>query len=252
MQTYELLGVKIHSAGMAEALQQLEAFLSEDKTHLVVTIGPEMVMRAQENAEFHTLVQGAELVVPDGTGIIWAAKQCGITLPERVAGIDMIVKFAEILSKRGTGLYLLGAAPGVAEKAGEKLRERFPDLRIVGVHDGFFKGKEAEVVANIKQSGAEVLYVAMGSPAQERFVRQYGAEMGIKVGIGVGGSFDVISGLKKRAPQFMIKLHLEWLYRFMCEPSRVGRMLAIPRFMGLVRRAGSQAFKLVEEPQSNA
>lgn len=230
MRTYDILGVKFHDASMAQALETLTGFLDGDKSCLVVTVGPEMVMRAQENKEFRDLVEGADLVVPDGTGILWAASQCGYKLPERVAGIDLAVNFAGILAEKNMPLFMLGAAPGIAEKAADKLRQRFPKLVIAGTHDGYFKDHD-EVVKQIAASGAKAIYVAMGSPAQEKWVRQHGEAMGIKVGIGLGGSFDVLSGMKKRAPVWMQKLRLEWLYRFICEPSRIGRMMAIPKFM---------------------
>ncbi len=239
MKTYSVLGVKCSSLTMDEALQILEGFLEEDRPHLVVTVGPEMVMRAQENEEFRELVNGADLVVPDGAGILWAGRQCGKLFPERVAGVELIVQLARRLSP-AQPLFLLGAAPGIAEKAGENLRQQIPELPLVGVNDGYFKDP-APVVAKIAASSAKVIYVGLGSPAQERWVRQYGKEAGIRVGIGVGGSFDVLSGLKKRAPLWMRRLHLEWLYRFICEPTRVGRMMAIPKFMWRVKRAGSQA-----------
>lgn len=237
LSAYELLGIKFHSVTMKQALDQLRSFVDGDTVRLVVTVGPEMVMRAQTNSEFRGLVNGADLVVADGAGILWAASRCNHPLPERVAGIDLAVNFAGEMAERGTRLYLLGAAPGVAQKAAETLQARFPKLKIVGVHDGYFSDSEA-MSTEIAQARPEVIFVGMGSPAQEKFVRTYGKKMGIKVGIGVGGSFDVLSGLKKRAPQWMIKAHLEWLYRFLSEPSRCGRMLAIPKYMWKVILSG--------------
>ena len=242
MDTYQLLGVKFHAVTMDEALKIMEGYLEEDKPHLVVTVGPEMIIRAQQNEEFKRIVNEADLVVADGNGVLWAASHCGIKIPERIAGVELIEKFAEILARRKSqfGLYLLGAAPGVAEKAGEKLQERYKGLPLVGIHDGFFKD-EAKVVEEIKNSGAKVIYAALGSPKQEKFVRQHSQEAGLRVGVGVGGSFDVISGLKKRAPQLFIKLRLEWLYRVLAEPSRWRRILAIPQFMWLVIKQGRGA-----------
>lgn len=225
---------------MDEAVGIMEGFLEEDRPHLVVTVGPEMVMRAQENEEFRELVNNADLVVPDGAGILWAGRQCGVDFPERVAGVELIVKFAQRLGVKQAPLFLLGAAPGVAAKAGENLQRDIADLPLAGVNDGFFKEAEP-IVEKIAASAAKVLYVGMGSPAQERWVRQHGQQAGIRVGVGVGGSFDVLSGLKKRAPAWMRRLHLEWLYRFACEPTRVGRMMAIPRFMRAVKKAGREA-----------
>ncbi len=251
MHTYQLLGVKFHAVTMEEALRIMEGYLEEDKPHLVVTVGPEMIMRAQQDEEFKRIVNEADLVVADGNGVLWAASRCGIKVPERVAGVELIEKFAELLSKRQSkdGLYLLGAAPGVAEKAGQKLQELYKDLPLVGVHDGFFKD-EAKVVEEIKASGAKVIYAALGSPKQEKFIRQHSQEAGLRVGVGVGGSFDVISGLKKRAPQFFIKLRLEWLYRALAEPSRWRRILAVPKFMWLVIKEGRGAVTEWKEKES--
>ena len=241
MQTYKILGVKCHSLTMDEALGRLQEFLQGDKTCLVVTVGPEMIMRAQEDEDFKNLVNAADLVVPDGSGVLWAASRCGVKIPERIAGVDLIDRFAEILAARkDNALFLLGAAPGIAEKAGEKLKEKYPGLPLGGCRDGYFK-EDGPVVEQIKQSGARVVYAALGSPKQEKWIRDRGAEACIKVGIGVGGSFDVISGAKKRAPQLFIKLRLEWLYRLLCEPSRWRRFLAFPRFMYLVVKNGRGA-----------
>lgn len=241
MRTYKILGVKCHSLTMEEALARLEEFLRADKTCLVVTVGPEMIMRAQEDEDFKSLVNAADLVVPDGSGVLWAASRCGIKIPERIAGVELIDKFAGILaSRKDSGLFLLGAAPGIAERAGEKLKEKYPDLPLSGCHDGYFK-EDGPVVEQIKSSGAKVVYAALGSPKQEKWIRDRGNEAGLKIGIGVGGSFDVISGAKKRAPQFFIKLRLEWLYRLLCEPSRWRRFLAIPKFMYLVIKNGGGA-----------
>lgn len=241
MRTYKILGVKCHSLTMDEALGRLQEFLRADKTCLVVTVGPEMIMRAQEDEDFKRLVNAADLVVPDGSGVLWAASRCGIKIPERIAGVELIDKFAGVLaSRKDSGLFLLGAAPGIAERAGERLKERYPELPLSGCHDGYFK-EDGPVVEQIRSSGAKVVYAALGSPKQEKWIRDRGNEAGLKIGIGVGGSFDVISGAKKRAPQFFIKLRLEWLYRLLCEPSRWRRFLAIPKFMYLVIKNGGGA-----------
>ena len=156
MKAYNILGVKFHCVDMQESVKILESFLEQDKTCLVVTVGPEMIMRAQESPEFKELVNGADLVVADGTGVLWAASRCGIKLPERVAGVELIENFASVLAKRGSdGLFLLGAAPGIAEKAGENLKKKFPELPMAGCSDGFFKEDEP-VIEKIKKSGASV------------------------------------------------------------------------------------------------
>jgi len=190
-------------------------------------------MRAQHDEEFRELVNGADLVVADGAGLLWAARRCGLSLPERVAGIDLVSRLAETLAGSDGSFFLLGAAPGVAEEAAQTLRHRFPGLRIAGVQDGYFRDDES-VVQAVALSGADVLLTGLGSPRQERWMRQHQDRLGLGVGIGVGGSFDVLSGRKTRAPGWMIRLHLEWLFRLLCEPSRLLRMMALPRFMGRV------------------
>lgn len=238
--TLEVLGVKFHPVSMEEAVDRVEAFSREERFHLVVTLGTEMVMRAQEDPEFRDLVNGADLVVADGAGLLWAARRCGHEVPERVAGIDLVGRLAERLTRTGGSLYLLGAAPGVAQEAGRTLQERYPGLVLAGIQDGFFREDEP-VLQAVAASGATVLLAGLGSPRQEAWMRRHQERLGVGVGLGVGGSFDVLSGRKTRAPEWMIRLHLEWFYRLACEPSRLGRMMALPRFMVEVWKSGGRA-----------
>ncbi len=236
----QVLGVKLHPLTMDQALDRIQALARQPRFHLVVTLGTEMVMRAQEDAGFRDLVNGADLVVADGAGLLWAARRCGVDLPERVAGIDLVGRLGERLAEAGGTLFLLGAAPGVAQQAAEVLTQRHPGLGIAGVQDGYFPEDEP-VVAAVAASGATILLTGLGSPRQERWMRQHQERLGVGVGIGVGGSFDVLSGRKTRAPRWMIRLHLEWLYRLACEPSRIGRMLALPRFMLAILKSRGRA-----------
>lgn len=242
--TLEILGVKLHPVTMAEAVERIEGFArSEGRPfRLIVTLGTEMVMRAQEDAEFRALVNGADLVVADGAGLLWAAGRCGYRMPERVAGIDLVGRLADRLAATGGSFFLLGAAPGVAADAARTLQERHPGLRIAGIRDGYFQEDEP-VIAEVAASGASVLLTGLGSPRQERWMRVHQDRLGLGAGIGVGGSFDVLSGRKARAPQWMIRLHLEWLYRLLCEPSRIMRMMALPQFMLKVTLAGRKAVR---------
>ncbi|MBI3924412.1 MAG: WecB/TagA/CpsF family glycosyltransferase [Armatimonadetes bacterium] len=231
------LGVKVHSLGMDEAVRRLEEFMKSDRLRLVITLGTEMVIRAEQDAEFRRLVDRADLVVPDGIGLVLASRYCGLPMPERVAGIDLIWRLSRELRPR---LFLLGAAPGVAEQAADRLRQNCPGLEIVGVQDGYFSDEE-EVVARIAGSGADVLLVGIGSPRQEQFIDRHRDRLGVAVGIGVGGSFDVLAGRLRRAPEWMIRLGLEWLYRLVSQPSRCLRMLALPKFLWRVLLAGRGA-----------
>jgi len=242
-----VLGVKLHAVSMEQAVERVLALAHRPGFHLVVTLGTEMVMRAQNDPEFRELVNGADLVVADGAGLLWAARRCGLSLPERVAGIDLVCRLAETLADSKGSFFLLGAAPGVAEEAARTLCNRYPGLRIAGSQDGFFQ-EDGPVVQAVAASGARVLLTGLGSPRQERWMRQHQDRLGVGVGIGVGGSFDVLSGRKTRAPGWMIRLHLEWLFRLACEPSRLLRMMALPRFMGRVLGSRGQAVTLWNDP----
>ena len=171
----------------------------------------------------------------DGAGVLWAAKVLDLPLRERVPGVDLTQAICEMAAREGYGVYFLGAAPGVAEKAAAVLRGRFPGLRVVGTHDGYFPPEEEErLVEEIRAARPDVLFVALGMPKQEQWIRKHQERLGVPVLMGVGGSFDVISGNLPRAPQWMQNFGLEWLYRVYLEPQRLPRLLALPRFVGVV------------------
>lgn len=239
--SYRVLGVRFDPISMQEAIERLRVYLADNGFHQVVTLGTEMVMRGQEDQDFRRLVEAASMVVPDGIGVVMAARYCGLPVPERVAGVEMLQKM--VAEFEDTRFFMLGGAPGVAEEAARVLRQRHPNLQIAGIRDGYFQD-DAEVVAQIKESQADVLLAGLGCPRQENWLRQYGPDCGVRIGIGVGGSFDVISGKLQRAPQWMIRLHLEWLYRLLCQPSRVLRMMSLPRFALKVLFTGKRAVEV--------
>lgn len=232
-----VLGVRWHPVDMDRAVGCIRGFLSEPGFHMVVTLGTEMVMRAQEDASFRQLVNEAELVVPDGVGLVWAARLCGHR-GSKVAGIELVGQLITRVPE--ARVFLLGAAPGVAETAAARMRELNPSLTIAGCRDGFFQDDQ-EVIAQIRASGANVLLAGLGCPRQEIWMRKHAEAAGIQVGIGVGGTFDVYAGKLKRAPRWMIRLGLEWLYRLALQPSRWMRMLALPRFALRVLLQGRRA-----------
>ena len=225
----EVLGVPLDPVSQRQAVDILKDFLNSQQFHLVVTLGTEMVMHGQEDPDFVTICRGASLVVPDGMGLVWAGRLCGHGVPQRVAGIELVQAMAASLAP-SLRLFLLGAAPGVAEEAAAALRSQSPNLQVVGVRDGYFQDDE-EVVREVAASGANLLLVGLGFPRQEKWLAHFGSRTGARVGIGVGGSFDVLSGRVKRAPDWMIRVGLEWLYRFCTQPTRWRRMLALPRFI---------------------
>lgn len=227
--TVPVLGIPLHCVSMEEAVARIGGFVDEGSFHLVITLGVEMVMNAQQDEDFRRVARQAHLLVPDTIGVVWAARRLGASDLRRVAGIELIEHLAALGAQRGWRFFFLGGKPGIAEEAAERLAGRHPGLIVAGCHDGYFKD-DAPVVAAVRASGAHLLLAAMGSPRQETWSWQHGHALGVPVAIGVGGSFDVLAGRTQRAPSWMRRLGLEWLYRLWREPRRAGRMLALPRF----------------------
>lgn len=244
VQSLEILGVKVHRVSMHEALARLETLLDENKFHQVVTLGTEMIMHAQQDESYRELVRQADLVVPDSAGVVWASKRTRYPLAERVPGVEMIPHLAKLPGGRKPRVFLLGAAPGVAEQAGSALEKL--GVNVVGTYHGYFKD-DAEAVRAVQQANADILLAALGFPRQEIWMRKYGDQLNVRAGIGVGGSFDVFAGKVQRAPSWMCNLGLEWFYRLLKQPARFMRMLAIPRFMGRVLLSGSRGARPAPE-----
>lgn len=228
----DILGIRIDEVDMDEAVGKVETFFTEDKVHLICTPNPEMIMTAQDDDEFKRILNSSDLNIPDGTGVIWAAKKMGKPLKERVTGFDFIHRIFELGQDMDISFFFLGSKPGVANLAKEKIEEKYVGIDVVGTHDGYFSVEEEEAVINeINANHPDVLLVAMGAPKQERFINKYKDKLNCKIAIGVGGCFDVISGNVKRAPDIFIKLRLEWLYRGLSDFKRLKRLVAIPKFM---------------------
>ena len=215
---------------MAEAVRIGEALLAQPGGHYVVTPNPEIVWLAQERADLMEALQAADLVIPDGIGIIYGAKLLGTPLKERVPGIELTENLIRISAEQGLGVYLLGSKPGVAERAAENLKKKYPGLNVVGTGDGYFKEDEP-VLARIRESGARLVLVCLGFPKQEIWMYRHRDEVGQALMLGVGGSMDVFAGDVKRAPEAWCRANLEWLYRLLKQPSRIGRMMKLPVFL---------------------
>lgn len=229
-----VLGVPISKVTMNEAREKIKGFVKEEGFHQVITPNPEIVMLAKQDPDFHQIIEHADLVVPDGIGVVIASKlKKGEKLTERVAGYDLVQNTMKDAVKEGYKYYFLGSKPGVSELAAEKMRETYPGIQIVGTRDGYFKPEDEEqIIKEINASGANILLVALGAPRQEKWMNEHGKEMPqVKVAIGVGGSLDVMSGTVKRAPMTFQKLGLEWFYRLITQPTRFIRMLILPKFL---------------------
>lgn len=223
----DVLGVSFDDITLEEAVDRALAMLEEDRPHLAATPNPEMIQRAEKDPAFAQVLANADLVLPDGIGVIYAAKILGRPLKGRVAGVDFASALMERLAGTDKRLFLLGAKPGVAEEAARRLAARYPGLNICGAHDGYFQD-DAPVIEAIRASRADVVFVCLGFPRQEMWAAAHGAEAGAKLYVGLGGAIDVFAGKVERAPEKMQKLGLEWLYRLWKEPSRIGRMAKLP------------------------
>ena len=231
-----LLGANIDNLSMSETIKKVSKLVTErDRANLVITLNPEYLYRAQNETFLMDLVNQADLVTPDGAGIVWACKMAGSPVSERVTGIDLMLNLMAVSEKEGWGVYLLGSAPGVAEEAARNLQVQYPALKIVGTEHGYFKeSEEAEIVAKIRTAKPHLLFVALGMPRQELWIEKYKEEMGVPVSMGVGGSLDVVAGRVERVAPWLQKLNLEWLGRLLKEPRRWKRQLVLPKFAGLV------------------
>ncbi len=244
----DVLGVGVDPVALPEAVERIGEWIgaarggSARRTRQVVTLNPEMVMAARRRPDLAAILARADLVTPDGVGVVWAARRLGRSLPGRVAGIDLVEALLAAGAEAGWRFYFLGAAPGVAEEAARAAAERYPGLRVVGTHHGYFAASEAERVAReVSAAGADVLLVALGSPAQEEFIAPRREHLGAGVAIGVGGTLDVLAGRARRAPAWLRRVGLEWLYRIVRDPRRWGRALALPAFaLAVLRQAAHQ------------
>ena len=228
----KILGVNVDSVTMAQAIAQIENLIAARKNSIVATANAEMLLRATHDDELKNILNSAELVVADGAGTVWAAHHLGYEMPERVAGFDLVQELMKISPTHDYKIFLFGAAPSIADKAKLKAEQLYPGIKIVGLRNGFFTAAdEPEIIAQIKKSSPDILLVALGVPKQEKFLAKYKSELNVPVSIGVGGTFDVMAGVVKRAPLWMQKLKLEWLFRAMLQPSRAGRLIALPKFV---------------------
>lgn len=240
--TVEILGAPIHTVTYDAVMALAEEFIASGRGHHLFTADVSGLMRAREEPELAEIIRTADLVTADGAGVLWAARLFDFPLPERVSGVDLVRRLSGLAAGKGYRVFLLGAAPGVAEEAAEVLRRENPGLLVAGVRDGYFDHEEA-VAEELRAAAPQILFVAMGIPRQERFIRRWYQELAIPVCLGVGGSFDVISGRLERAPVWMQRAGLEWLFRVIQEPKRWRRLLALPRFVAAIAAESWRAWR---------
>lgn len=226
----QIMDMCIDDVSLEQAVEHAMACVHAGQLCRVVTPNAEFALAAKKDRQFLEAINTSDLILPDGISVVLAAKIIGRPLAGKVAGVDFGDALCHALACEGKSLYMLGAREGVAERAAQKLAEKHPGLSIAGVHHGYFKDDEVMADA-VAQAGADVLFVALGAPRQEYFMQQYGHRLGAKVMVGLGGSLDVFAGDAKRAPNFFIRLGLEWLYRLAKEPWRFKRMIKLPLYL---------------------
>lgn len=232
-----VLGVQFDNLTREEARQAGRELLHSSDFHYVVTPNPEFLLAAEKDLEFQKILNRADLVLPDGIGVVYSAKILGTPLKERVPGFDFACDMLEELDAMGGRLYLLGSKPGVAEEAAANIAEKYPNLVICGTHDGYFKESDP-VAREVADAQPDLLFVCLGAPKQEKWIARFGLLTGAKVAIGLGGALDVFAGNVERAPEKWQKMGMEWAYRLSREPKRFGRMAKLP--LVLVKAAGQR------------
>ena len=242
-----VLGIYIDRITKQELYESIEKSLNSDCKTKIFTPNPEIIVKAQKDEKIKNILNSATLSIPDGTGIIWAAKKLGTPLPQRLDGIDTAEFVLSLAVKKGLSVFLLGAEEGIAKSAKYILEEKYQGLNICGTHHGFFdiNGQQnGDIIHRINNSGADILFVCMGFPRQEIWINENIEKLNsVRLGMGLGGSLDVWSGKVRRAPKVFRKLYLEWLWRIILEPKRIRFLPVIPLFVLKVLRERSQKYK---------
>lgn len=239
-ETIRIFGVKIDKLTQKEVLEKIDNYLKGEVTRTIYTPNTEIVMEAKKDEKLKDILNDGDIVIPDGIGLIYASKIKKKNLPERVTGCDVSFEILDIANENGYSVFLLGGEESVSKEAGEKLKENYPNIKLAGVQNGYFKGahigqpgheEEINIIENINSSNADILFVGLGAPKQEIWIDENKSKLNCKVIIGNGGTVDIIAGRVNRAPEIYQKLGLEWLYRLIKDPKRIKRQMVIPLFI---------------------
>lgn len=238
----KILGVPVHPMTMQEAVSELEQRLLAKEQTFVVTANAEIIMMCQNDEKYNSIVgQEADIVLADGAGAVWAGRHLGHNVPERVAGFDLYNELLKLSAEKGYTSYFFGGSPGIAEAAKAKAESLYPGVKVVGCHDGYFKPEQVpQIIEEINNSGADMLFVALGAPKQEYWLKENRTKLQAPILMGIGGSFDVLAGKMERAPKWMQDASLEWAFRLYKQPSRFMRMMALPKFVLKVMFSGNK------------
>ena len=237
MDRVRVLGVRVDCLDMAAALERIGQLVEAGGHHLVATVNPEFVMRARVDNEFARVLESADLCLADGSGVVWAARRQGCAIREPVTGVDLIPPLAALCARRHLSLFLLGAAPGVADELATRLRGDNPGLDVAAHSGSPDPSADADTVELIRAHRPHVLLVAYGHPIQELWIERVRESLGVAVSMGVGGAFDYLTGRVPRAPAWMRRAGLEWLFRLIRQPWRIRRMAVLPIYALRVLRS---------------
>ncbi|WP_034537040.1 WecB/TagA/CpsF family glycosyltransferase [Carnobacterium inhibens] len=238
-----VLGVTFDNKTKEAFLKELMARIDHKKKSFVVTANPEIVMYAKKDPNYMSLIKEADYVIADGIGIIKGSKMLGTPIVERVAGYDLMLALLDEANQQGSRVYLLGAKEDVLQSTVAKVKKLYPSINLVGSRNGYFDFSDSAVIEAVQATQPDIVFVAIGYPKQEQWIHQYMRTASTGLLMGVGGSFDVLSGKSKRAPKIFIKLNIEWLYRLIKQPFRIKRMMALPRFLREVKNEKKQVSK---------
>jgi N-acetylglucosaminyldiphosphoundecaprenol N-acetyl-beta-D-mannosaminyltransferase len=228
----KIVGINIDKLDFLGAQEKVKEFLEGDSLNMIFTPNSEILLDAVRDRELENILNEAQLVIPDGIGVVIASKFYGTPLKERVTGVDLSEKILELGAKKNSKVFLLGASQESVTAAAEKIQERFKGIHVVGIRNGYYpEDEEEQIIDEINKSGAEILFVGLGAPRQEKLIYKYKDKLGVKIALGCGGGLDALSGTVKRAPEFYQKAGLEWFYRFIKQPSRFKRTLKLPKFI---------------------
>ena len=235
MQKITIRGIRFDNVDMDGALLLAKGALARGSVTAVVTPNAEIAQMCIEDAALSEIINAAEIILPDGAGVVMASGILGTPLRGKVAGVEFGENVLSMAADMGKSVFFLGGRPGVADTAAEKLRTKFPALQISGTSDGYFEKSGAEndaVIDKINASDAEILFVCLGAPLQEKWLHENKMKLThVRLAACLGGSLDIYAGTAKRAPKFFIKVHMEWIYRLIKEPKRIGRMMKLPKYI---------------------
>lgn len=255
MKKLDIMGTRIDNVTMTEAINLCQNKIENNEQFIIYTPNTEFVMMAKKDDEFNRLLNKSDLNIPDGIGLIYASKMKKNPLKEKVAGYDLTVNLIKLANEKGLKIYFVGGKPGIAEKAAQNILKEYPNVKIVGTKDGYFKGthlgmqgheEERKLIADINEKAPDMLFVGFGAKKQEQWIEYNKTMLNTKIIVGNGGTLDGLAGEVKRAPDIYIKLGLEWFYRLMKEPKRIKRQLLLPQFMLKIIFSGKDIVKVIE------